>query len=199
MWKKCVTISTKTFIGSNNLRLVRHLHKAPSDESYLHHPGSEPLANITLSEQLVQVVNRYPNRIALRSVYEDLSLTYDQLLTQADALGCALRAHGLEKGDRLAVWSHNTAAWVVGMVAAARAGLIAVFINPVYEKSELSYCLRKTGAKSVLISENLPTRDYYGKLRELIPGLQDQKPGHISSDLFPELISIVSSSKEKLG
>ncbi|CAH0407094.1 unnamed protein product [Chilo suppressalis] len=198
MWKSCASAVNKTLNGCNNLRFARLLH-APSNESYLHHPGSEPLAHTTLSEQLVYTVNRYPDRIALRSVYEDLSLTYDQLLTQADALGCALRAQGLEKGDRLAIWSHNTAAWVVGMMAAARTGIIAVLINPVYEKSELSYCLRKTGVKGILISENLPTRDYYGKLSELIPGLQDKKPGHISSDLFPELTTIISASKENLG
>jgi hypothetical protein len=74
-----------------------------------------------------------------------------------------------------------------------------VLINPVYEKSELSFCLKKTGVKCVLISENLPTRDYYGKLCELLPGLRDIKPGSISSELYPELTSIISTSNEKRG
>lgn len=45
---------------------------------------------------------------------------------QADSLGCALRAQGLEKGDRVGVWTHNNTAWIVAVVAAARAGLISV-------------------------------------------------------------------------
>lgn len=49
------------------------------------------------------------------------------LLTfQADALGCALRDRGLEKGDRIGIWSHNNAEWIVAFVAAARVGLISV-------------------------------------------------------------------------
>lgn len=47
---------------------------------------------------------------------------------QADALACALRAQGFEKGDRLGILSHNCLAWVVGVIAAARGGLISVCI-----------------------------------------------------------------------
>ena len=47
---------------------------------------------------------------------------------QADSLGCALRAQGLQKGDTVGIWSHNSAAWIVAVVAAARAGLISVSV-----------------------------------------------------------------------
>lgn len=49
---------------------------------------------------------------------------------QADSLGCALRAQGFQKGDRLGLWTHNCVGWVVGCVAAARAGLISVSFPP---------------------------------------------------------------------
>ncbi|KAL4715522.1 hypothetical protein ACJJTC_009148 [Scirpophaga incertulas] len=194
MWNKSGLLlkQSSSFV---NMSVFRKLQSAAS---YLHHPGTEPLSHITLSDALVQTVDKYPNRVALRSVYEDVTLTYDQLLTQADALGCALRAQGLEKGDRLGIWSHNNAGFVVALVAAARIGVISVLINPIYENPELSFCLKKTGVKCLFISENLPKRNYSGKLRELIPSLQDTKPGAISTELYPELTSIISAGKETL-
>lgn len=45
---------------------------------------------------------------------------------QADSLGCTLRANGFNKGDRLGIWTHNMAGWILSVLAAARVGLISV-------------------------------------------------------------------------
>ncbi|KPJ04530.1 Acyl-CoA synthetase family member 2, mitochondrial, partial [Papilio xuthus] len=166
--------------------------------SYLHNPGSEPLTIATLGEVLAESANKYPNRIAIRSIHEDITLTYEELLTQADSLGCTLRANGFNKGDRLGIWSHNMAGWILTVLAAARVGLISVFINPVYEKSELSFCLKKTGMKGLIIGNSLSNRDYYNSLKHLIPELDGCKPGSLISEQFPDLTTIISLEKEKL-
>ncbi|KAL0880649.1 hypothetical protein ABMA27_001871 [Loxostege sticticalis] len=197
MLRKSVLFVTKRVNKPINLRWLSLIQASPT-ESYMRHTGSEPLVQATISQVFLETVNKYPNRVAIRSVHEDVTLTYEQLLNQADALACALRAQGLQKGDRLGVWAHNSVACVLGVIAAARAGFISVLINPAYEKSELSFCLKKTGVRSLLISEGLPNRQYYQTLSQLIPELQGSKPGKLSSELFPELLSIVSAGKEKL-
>ncbi|XP_028172239.1 acyl-CoA synthetase family member 2, mitochondrial isoform X3 [Ostrinia furnacalis] len=196
MLRKSVLLVTKNINKSSNLRWLSLIQASPT-ESYMKHIGSEPLQQATISQAFLETVNKHPTRLALRSVHEGAALTYEQLLKQADALACALRAQGLQRGDRLGVWAHNCAACVVAILAAARAGLIAALINPAYEKSELSYCLKKVGVKSLVVSEQLPNRRYHTTLNQLIPQLQNSKPGRLSSDEFPDLISVIAAGKEK--
>ncbi|CAG9113715.1 unnamed protein product [Plutella xylostella] len=169
-----------------------------STGSYLHNPGSAPLQYETLGRVLRAAADRSPGRRALRSRREGVTMTYEELLDQADALGCGLRARGLGRGDRLGVWSHNCAAWPLALVAAARVGLIPVAINPVYEKGELSFCLKKTGVKALLIGDRLPSRDYHRQLCELVPELPAAAPGALRAPDFPELRLVVTAGKEAL-
>ncbi|XP_075974805.1 acyl-CoA synthetase family member 2 [Anticarsia gemmatalis] len=195
MWSKHALSVTR--FGCYNARWTRKLQSAAGG-SYLHNPGTEPLVYDTLGDVIAQTVDKYPGRVAVKSLHENITITYEELLKQADSLGCALRAQGLEKGDRLGIWAHNSAAWIVAVVAAARAGLISVLINPVYEKSELSFCLKKTEMKSLLIGATLPKRNYYETLTQVLPELQNSSPGSLKSSEFPHLTSIIYSGKDNL-
>lgn len=55
-------------------------------QSYLHNPGSEPLVDDTLGDILYQAANKHPDRIAVTSLHEDVSMTYGELLRQVSAL-----------------------------------------------------------------------------------------------------------------
>ena len=50
-----------------------------------------------------------------------------------------LLALGLAPGDRIGIWSLNTAEWALVQFAAAKAGLILVTVNPAYRVVELDY------------------------------------------------------------
>ncbi|XP_045447730.1 medium-chain acyl-CoA ligase ACSF2, mitochondrial [Melitaea cinxia] len=179
---------------------VRSVRKLQTDQgSYLRNPGSEPLTHATLGDVIAETAHKYPGRVAIRSVHEDLTITYEDLLNQADSLGCALRANGFEKGDRLGIWAHNCAGWIVACVAASRVGLVSVFLNPVYEKNELKFCVNKTKMKGLIIGDSIKNRDYYGMLNKIIPELQTSKEFLLRSQTFPTLTSIISLGKEKLS
>lgn len=77
--------------------------------------------------------------------------------------------------------------------------MFQVLINPMYEKNELSFCIKKTGLKSLLVGNRLPKRDYYDTLSQIIPELQNSKPGAWKSKEFPTLSSIITTEKEKLA
>ncbi|XP_045768061.1 medium-chain acyl-CoA ligase ACSF2, mitochondrial [Maniola jurtina] len=188
---------SRTFNNSLALRLARQLQT--ENGSYFHNPGCEPLTAATLGDVIAETAHKYPGRVAVRSVHEDLTVTYEELLNRADSLGCALRAQGFQKGDRLGLWTHNCVGWVVGCVAAARAGLISVLVNPVYEKAELRFCINKTKLKGLMIGDTLKNRDYYGLLNTLIPELQSSKEGSLKSKEFPSLTSIINGGKEKFS
>ena len=56
----------------------------------------------------------------------------------------ALLALGLAPGDRFGVWATNCAEWLYLQIAAARAGLTLVNVNPAYRAAELAYVLGKS-------------------------------------------------------
>jgi fatty-acyl-CoA synthase len=50
---------------------------------------------------------------------------------------------GLEKGDRVGIYSPNNVEWVLTQYACARADLILVNVNPAFQSDELLFCLNK--------------------------------------------------------
>ncbi|CAH0714218.1 unnamed protein product, partial [Brenthis ino] len=197
MLSKYAASLSKRLINSVNLRFTSQLQT--DGGSYLHNPGSEPLTIATLGDVIAETANKYPDRIAIRSIHEDLSMTYEELLNKADSIGCALRANGFEKGDRIGIWLHNSSGWVTSVLAAARAGLIAVFINPTFEKDELQFCINKTQIKGLVIGDNIKNIDYYGVLNKMLPELQSSKEGLLRSENCPSLRSIITAGKKKLN
>ena len=54
-----------------------------------------------------------------------------------DRIARGLLSLGVEKGDRVGIWSPNCAEWAIVQYAAAKAGAILVNINPAYRLREL--------------------------------------------------------------
>jgi len=54
-----------------------------------------------------------------------------------------LLALGLDKGDHIAVWATNLPDWILLEMAAAKAGLVLVTVNPAYREQELEYVLQQ--------------------------------------------------------
>jgi len=118
--------------------------------SYLHGPSLTPLLGETIGANLQRTVERFGHHEALVVRAQGYRATYRELWDQTTVLARALLASGVEKGDRVGIWSPNRFEWVITQFAAARIGAILVNINPAYKTSELQYALTQSGV-SVLI------------------------------------------------
>ncbi|EME19552.1 class I adenylate-forming enzyme family protein [Rhodococcus triatomae] len=98
--------------------------------------------------------------------YFDTTLTFADIDRAANALASALVADGFAAGDRLAVYVQNNPAYVIGIVAAWKAGGVAVAINPMNRQRELSYMLVDSGATALLTLDDL----YVDVAAEVIAG-----------------------------
>ena len=119
-------------------------------ESYARGPDS-PLLNLTLGDLLAATAARVPDALALVSRHQNQRFTYQQLLTAVDRVAGGLLDLGLVAGDRIGIWSSNCTEWVLLQLAAARAGLVLVNVNPSYRSHELGYVLRKSGMKALFL------------------------------------------------
>lgn len=82
--------------------------------------------------------------------YFDGVMTFADLDAASDALANRLVAEGFSKGDRLALYVQNNPAFVIGLLAAWKAGGAAVAINPMNKERELTYLLGDSGAVALL-------------------------------------------------
>jgi fatty-acyl-CoA synthase len=128
-----------------------------------------PLLEQTLPAFFDAMVSRQPDRPALISRHQSRRYSYGELQREARRLASALLQLGLAKGDRIGIWSHNNAEWVLMQLATAQVGLVLVNINPAYRTSELEYALNKVGCKALVTMPRFRTSDYLGMLRELGP------------------------------
>ncbi|HEY5459319.1 MAG TPA: AMP-binding protein [Sphingomicrobium sp.] len=149
-------------------------------------PGA-PLVERTIGDALVLAAEQWGDREALVSAHQQLRFTYSELLEQVDRLATSLIALGLEKGDRIGIWSPNYAEWVMTQFAAARAGLIFVTINPAYRLREAEYTFNKVGLRALVVAEKFRSSDYVGMVETLAPELASCEPGHLQSTKIPTL------------
>jgi acyl-CoA ligase (AMP-forming) (exosortase A-associated) len=87
------------------------------------------------------------------------TLTYGQLEEEVGRTASALLAQGLLPGDRVASWMAKTSLACILPLAAARAGLVHVPINPVLKRAQAAHIVADSGAKLLIGNE--------GRLRSL--------------------------------
>ena len=150
-----------------------------------------PLIEQTIGDFFADMAQRQGSRDALVSRHQGLRYSYDQLHAATRQLASALLNLGLVKGDRIGIWSHNNAEWVLMQLATAQVGLILVNINPAYRTTEVEYALNKVGCKALVAMPQFKTSDYLGMLRELAPELLTSEPGQLQAKRLPELRSVV--------
>jgi len=129
-----------------------------------HVPKELPLPEKSMVGLFEESVERVPDHDAVR--YFDESISYGELNDLADRFASLLAARGVEKGDRVAVYTQNNPQFLVAQYGSWKRGAVVVPINPMLKKKELDYHLNDSGAKTLVCLESL----YETVAREVVPG-----------------------------
>ncbi|WLP89217.1 acyl-CoA synthetase [Gordonia sp. NB41Y] len=102
---------------------------------------------------LHRTAQRYPDKTAV--INGDVTLTFAEFDAAVNRAANALAARGLQRGDRLALISHNC--WQFGVLnfAAARIGVILVPVNFGLGADEIAFILAHSGARGVITEDAL--------------------------------------------
>ncbi len=160
-----------------------------SRASYVHGASETPLLGETIGENLRRTVERFPEREALVVRSQKYRATYRELWEQTTSLANALLARGIEKGDRVGIWSPNRFEWVVTQYATARIGAILVNVNPAYKSRELEYALNQSGVRMLLHSRGFRATDYREILREARSSLKALEDVVVIDEEWEKLLS----------
>ena len=150
--------------------------------------GNEPpLSDLTVGALLREAARRWAPAEALVSVREGIRYTFAELDRASSTLAAGLLGLGLMRGDRVGIWSPNSAAWIVLQYAAARAGLVLVTINPAYRVAELEHSLTLLGVRALIAAERFKGSDYLAMLEELAPEIAANEGECLFSARLPDL------------
>jgi long-chain acyl-CoA synthetase len=98
-------------------------------------------------------VSRNPDGDIIR--YFGGRITARELDELSDAFAVALAGLGVRAGDRVALYLQNVPQFVIGMLAAWKAGGIAVPVNPMNRARELDAVLRDSGTRVLVCLQSL--------------------------------------------
>ena len=156
-------------------------------DSYVSGISDAPLLGETIGRSLERAVQRWGHREALVSPSHDVRWTWKEFAERVEALAAGFLALGLQRGERIGIWSLNRPEWTLTQFAAAKAGLILVTINPAYRLSELEFALHKVGCAAIVSATAFKTSNYMEMLNTLLPELAASQPGELQSQRLPKL------------
>ncbi|MFT5218566.1 MAG: acyl-CoA synthetase (AMP-forming)/AMP-acid ligase II [Planctomycetota bacterium] len=100
-------------------------------------------------------------------VWRDTRISYAQLARAVEQVSLALIAHGIERGDRVALLGTPRPEFFIVMMAAADIGAIWMGIHPRYTLHEMSHVIETASPKLVFSYREIDGRDYRDDLAEL--------------------------------
>ena len=138
-----------------------------AEPSYVHGASDKPLLGEPIFHNLRRTADRFGERDALVVAHQGYRATYRELVAQCEEIARGLLARGVQKGDRVGIWSPNRYEWVIVQYATSAMGAILVNINPAYRTSELEYALNQSGITFLILAARFRQADYVAMLGEV--------------------------------
>lgn len=134
---------------------------------------------VSIPEFFVRAVERYGHQVALRmpvsrgGMVEYREMTYRELWDLAGKLAAWLAAHGVEKGDRVALLAKPSIGWAVAFFAVQRTGAVVVPLDAGLQPVEVARLLGEAEAKILFCApdryqELLPLPQEVSSLAEVV-------------------------------
>src|SRR3972149_6016540 len=116
---------------------------------------------MNIAQTVERAARWFPDHPAI--LFEGSELSYRELNLRANRLANALKANGVQGGDRIALYLPNIPHFAVCYVAALKAGAVAVSINSIFKSEEVRYIVNDSGATLLFpagdLLPNIPRTD----------------------------------------
>jgi acyl-CoA synthetase (AMP-forming)/AMP-acid ligase II len=116
-----------------------------------HEVVDEESASPRIAELVAVATSRRPDAPALVVTADQIPISYRDLMRLIDDLARRLKRGGLRSGDRVALRAASNAEFVVGLLAASRADLVVVPLDPALPVNEQRVRGEAAGARVVLV------------------------------------------------
>lgn len=114
----------------------------------------------TIPQMVASSADRFGDAEAI--VDGDLRLSYTELVERVRRAAGAFAEAGVGKGDRVAIWAPNSAAWIVAAFGLLTAGGVLVPVNTRFQAAEAADVIGRSGAKLLLVQQGFLGRELRG-------------------------------------
>jgi long-chain acyl-CoA synthetase len=108
---------------------------------------------MNIASHVERIARTAPGRKAI--VFEGQDISYGALELCAGALAAALKAKGIRRGDRIALYLPNIPAFMLAYLAGQKIGAIVVSINSMFKAEEVKYIVNDSGATLMFTTAEL--------------------------------------------
>ncbi len=109
----------------------------------------------TLVDKLYELKSSLPNEIFLRQPYGDVwkELTYNEVITEALQIVTGMKSVGLQKGDKVGIYSKNCYQWVIAEIAIMLGGFVTIPFYSNLVGDALSEVINLSGIKFLFVGK----------------------------------------------
>jgi long-chain acyl-CoA synthetase len=108
---------------------------------------------MNIAQHIERAAKFFPEKPAI--IFEGAELQYGDLNLRINRLANALKANGVARGDRVALYLPNIPQFAVCYCAVLKAGAIAVSVSSAFKGEEVKYILNDSGAKILFTTSDL--------------------------------------------
>ena len=149
--------------------------------------------DLTFSQVLDEMVERYPDQYAFKYTTLDYTRTYSQFRDDVDNVARALVSLGVKPGHHVAIWATNVPEWFLTFWATVKIGAVLVTVNTAYKIHETEYLLRQSDTHTLVMIDSCKDSNYKEIMETLCPELENTKAGNpLYSKKLPFLRNIVT-------
>ncbi len=158
------------------------------------HPWKKfDVLDLTFSQVLDEMVERYPDQYAFKYTTLDYTRTYSEFREDVDKVAAALISLGVEPGHHVAIWATNVPQWFLTFWATVKIGAVLVTVNTAYKIHEAEYLLRQSDTHTLVMIDSCKDSNYKEIIEELCPELNDITPGNpLYSKKLPFLRNVIT-------
>lgn len=116
---------------------------------------------MNIARHVERCAKEFPNHPAI--IFENDSLTYSELNSRANRIANALKATGIQRGDRVSLYLPNIPEFAICYLGIMKVGAIAVSINTMFKSDEVKYIVNDSEPKIIFtvadLAANIPRSD----------------------------------------
>jgi long-subunit acyl-CoA synthetase (AMP-forming) len=132
--------------------------------------ATRKLTATTMAEAFRHTVDRVPDRVAIRTKDDSVSLTWGALRDRVDGLAGGLAKLGVKRADTVALMFGNRPEFHIADLAAMTLGATPFSIYPTYTPDQIQYVVSDAGAKLAIVEESF--RETFLEARKGLPDLE---------------------------
>ena len=149
-------------------RIPFFTNKEIDDEKEAFEQRRVEIPEVCIHDLIAEQVQLNPGATAV--VFDDRSLTYQELSDQAEAL--AERLRGIEVGEPIGLFVERSMEMIVGILGILKAGGAYVPLDPSYPASRIAYLIEDSAAKNLVTTKSI--RDQLPKVDARVFCVDDQ-------------------------